>query len=191
MTGLSPSTRSHSFSRPRGVSTCWFVPRLSTAGPRRSAECSRSRTPAVFGRCAGRTRAGFTVVADSEVASVLPGTDVLIATLPGLKSNRGLIAKGVLALLPRHAWIVDVGRGSTVDEDALLAAVQGKTLGRAAFDVFATEPLPADSPLWDEENIIISPHAAGGRPIGAAELVSENLRRLSTGDQLLNLVTRA
>jgi phosphoglycerate dehydrogenase-like enzyme len=141
-------------------------------------------------RSAG-TRAGFTVVADSDVASVLPSTDVLITILPGLESNRGLIAKEVLALLPQHSWLVNVGRGSTVDEDALLAAVQGKTLGGAALDVFATEPLPADSPLWDEENIIISPHAAGGRPIGAAELVSENLRRFSTGEQLLNLVTRA
>jgi phosphoglycerate dehydrogenase-like enzyme len=69
--------------------------------------------------------------------------------------------------------------------------VQSRRLGGAALDVFATEPLAADSLLWDEQNIIISPHAAGGRPIGAAELVSENLRRFCAGEQLLNLVTRA
>jgi phosphoglycerate dehydrogenase-like enzyme len=139
-------------------------------------------------RSAG-TRAGFTVVEGSEAASLLPNTDVLITILPGLEENRGLISKEVLALLPPHAWLVNVGRGSTVDEDALLAAVQAGTLGGAALDVFVTEPLPADSPLWDEENIIVSPHAAGGRPLGASELVSENLRRLLSDEQLLNVVS--
>jgi phosphoglycerate dehydrogenase-like enzyme len=141
-------------------------------------------------RSAG-TRAGYTVVADTDIPAVLPETDVLISLLPGTARNRGLVSKDVLALLPRHAWFVNVGRGSTVDEDALLAAIRGGTLGGAALDVFDTEPQPADSPLWDEPNIIISPHAAGGRPIGAADLVAENLRRYLDGEELLNLVERA
>ena len=68
------------------------------------------------------------------------------------------------SLLPSHAWVVNVGRGATLDEAALLDAVRAGRLAGAALDVFETEPLPADSPLWDEPRILISPHAAGGRP---------------------------
>ena len=71
-----------------------------------------------------------------------------------------------------NAWLVNVGRGATVDQAALLDALRAHRLGGAALDVFDTEPLPADSGLWDEPEVIITPHAAGGRPIGAAELVT-------------------
>ena len=65
---------------------------------------------------------------------------------------------------PPRAWVVNVGRGATLDEAALLDALRSDRLAGAALDVFETEPLPADSPLWDEPRILISPHAAGGRP---------------------------
>ncbi len=64
-------------------------------------------------------------------------------------------------------------------------------LAGAALDVFETEPLPRSSPLWDQPNVIITPHAAGGRPIGAKALVEDNLARLARGDRLCNLVREA
>jgi phosphoglycerate dehydrogenase-like enzyme len=101
-----------------------------------------------------------------------------------------VVDSSVLALLPAHAWLVNVGRGATVDEAALLRAIRSQRLGGAALDVFDTEPLPPESELWDEPNIIISPHAAGGRPIGAADLISANLAALRAGAPLRHLVVR-
>lgn len=134
-------------------------------------------------------RAGFPVIAAADVEAALPQTDVLIAILPATGNARAICAQR-LALLPAHAWVVNVGRGSTLDEAALLAALQAGRLGGAALDVFQTEPLPADSPLWDAPNVIISPHAAGGRPVDAAGLVAGNLAALLAGRPLRNVVVR-
>jgi phosphoglycerate dehydrogenase-like enzyme len=140
-------------------------------------------------RSAGQ-RHGFPVVTAAQLAELLPHTDVLINILPATPQTERIVDAEVLALLPRHAWVVNVGRGTTVDEAALLDAVRSHRLGGAALDVFATEPLPPGSPLWDEPNIIISPHAAGGRPIGAAELIATNLEALRTGAPLHHVVDR-
>ncbi len=93
-------------------------------------------------------------------------------------------------LLPEHAVVVNVGRGSVLDEAALLSAVRAGSIAGAALDVFAQEPLPADSPLWDEPRILITPHAAGGRPIGAGELVTANVLAFLSGGELRNVVPR-
>ncbi len=85
---------------------------------------------------------------------------------------------------------MNVGRGSTVDEDALDEALRARRIGGAALDVTATEPLPASSPLWTAPNTIITPHAAGGRPLGAAGLIEDNLSRLLGGEPLRNVVER-
>jgi phosphoglycerate dehydrogenase-like enzyme len=110
--------------------------------------------------------------------------------LPSLPSTEKILDTRRLSLLPRHGWLVNVGRGATVDEEALIAALRSGALAGAALDVFATEPLPADSPLWTLPQVIVSPHAAGGRPMGAEALLEENLRRLQEGKPLLNLVER-
>ena len=83
-----------------------------------------------------------------------------------------------------------MGRGATLDEDALLAAIRAGRLGGAALDVFETEPLPPASGLWDEPNVIITPHAAGGRPLGAAALIEENLAAVLAGRPPRNIVQR-
>ncbi|HEY0214772.1 MAG TPA: phosphoglycerate dehydrogenase [Cellulomonas sp.] len=135
-------------------------------------------------------RAGYPVIAAADVSQALPGTDLLIGVLPATPATRGVLGASVFAALPRHAWVVNVGRGATLDEDALLAAVRAGQVAGAALDVFATEPLPADSPLWDEPRILVSPHAAGGRPTGADVLLSDNIAAFVRDEPLRNLVRR-
>jgi phosphoglycerate dehydrogenase-like enzyme len=135
-------------------------------------------------------RHGFPVVTADDFPRLLPTADVLVMILPDTPQTRHALNAAVLALLPAHAWLVDVGRGSTVDEAALLAALRSGRLGGAALDVFETEPLPPASGLWDEPNVIISPHAAGGRPLGAEALIEENLANFRAGRPLRNLVDR-
>lgn len=135
-------------------------------------------------------RAGYPVIAADELPQALPGTDVLIGILPSTPSTRNLLGAKVFAQLPSHAWVVNVGRGSTLDEAALLAAVREGRLAGAALDVFATEPLPADSPFWDEPRVLITPHAAGGRPIGADTLLADNIRAFVRDEPLRNVVRR-
>jgi phosphoglycerate dehydrogenase-like enzyme len=136
-------------------------------------------------------RAGFPVIADADLGTALTRTDLLIVILPATAATRHAVSADRLALLPAHAWVVNVGRGATLDEVALIEAVRAGRLGGAALDVFETEPLPPDAPLWDEPNIIISPHAAGGRPVGAGDLVGANLAALLAGRPLRNLVRAA
>ncbi len=133
-------------------------------------------------------RAGYPVIGTDELPAALPDTDVLVMILPHAPDTRAALNARVLALLPARAWVVNVGRGSTVDEDALVEALRAGRLGGAALDVFATEPLPADSPLWDAPNVIITPHAAGGRPREHAGLVAANLAALRAGRPLRNVV---
>jgi phosphoglycerate dehydrogenase-like enzyme len=140
-------------------------------------------------RTAGE-RHGFPVATRDDFAHLLPGTDVLIMILPATPDTAKALDAAVLALLPVHAWVVNVGRGATVNEAALLDAVRAGRLGGAALDVFDTEPLPPDSPLWDEPNIIVSPHAAGGRPLGAAALIADNATALREGRPMRNVVPR-
>lgn len=138
----------------------------------------------------GGQRSGFPVVPASRVVEVLPHADALVMILPATPGTRHALDADLLALLPEHAWVVNVGRGSTVDEGALLDALRAGRLGGAALDVFETEPLPAESGLWDLPNVIVSPHAAGGRPIGAAALVQENVSALLAGRPLRFVVRR-
>jgi len=135
-------------------------------------------------------RHGHPVVAAQDVATVLPDTDLLISLLPATAATHHAVDAAVLAALPAHAWVVNVGRGPTLDEAALLDAVRAGRLGGAALDVFEDEPLPAGSPLWDEPRVLISPHAAGGRPVGAGALVAQNVAAFVEGRPLRNVVER-
>lgn len=138
-------------------------------------------------RSAG-VRDGTEVVSTEALPTVLPSTDVLVMILPGSDSTLNALNVERLALLPKHAWVVNVGRGTAIDEEALVDALQNRRLGGAALDVFVKEPLPAESRLWNAPNLIISPHAAGGRPQGAESLIAENLRRQIAGQTLKNVI---
>lgn len=135
-------------------------------------------------------RSGFPVVTEAELPRLLPETDALVLILPASKATDNVLAKERLALLPEHAWVVNVGRGNSINEADLAAALTEGTIAGAALDVFAEEPLPAGSPLWSLPNVIVSPHAAGNIPIGAEELVRDNARRLLEGRPLRNVVER-
>ncbi|MFC8923440.1 phosphoglycerate dehydrogenase [Cellulosimicrobium sp. NPDC057127] len=135
-------------------------------------------------------RHGYPVVTDEDLADVLPTADVLVSLLPATDATRHAFDAARIDQLPDHAVFVNVGRGATVDEDALVAALREGRLGAAALDVTETEPLPAGSPLWDAPRLVLTPHAAGNRPQGASQLVQENLENLRAGRPLRNVVER-
>ncbi|KAK3291168.1 D-isomer specific 2-hydroxyacid dehydrogenase [Chaetomium fimeti] len=133
-------------------------------------------------------RAGVEVFGEDKLAELLPQTDALVMILPGDASTRHVLNKERLALLPKHAWLVNVGRGSSVDEDALFEALEKEEIGGAALDVFEKEPLPEGDKLYKAKNLVLSPHAAGGRPQGAEELIVDNLRKFLAGQEMRNVV---
>ena len=120
---------------------------------------------------------------------VLPTTDVLVLCTALTPETENLISADRIAMLPTHAAVVNISRGQVVDEDALIDALRAGRLGGAALDVFREEPLPADSPLWDLENVLISPHSASTVESENATLTAlfiENLARYRAGEPLLN-----
>ena len=118
----------------------------------------------------------------SEFAS---GLDYLVCTLPGTNATRHLVDASLLSALPSHAWLVNIGRGSTVDESALLEALQAGRLGGAVLDVFQQEPLPADHPLWKTPNTFITAHVAAKNYLpDIAALFCENYMRFLLGEAL-------
>ena len=140
-------------------------------------------------RSAGE-RDGFPVIAEEQIEDALPETDVLVMILPGMESTRHALNAERLAALPAHAYVVNVGRGMTVDEDALISALEKGSIAGAGLDVASAEPLPADSPLWDAPNLILTPHMAGGRADLGAELIRENLTAYLDGAPLKNVIAR-
>nr|WP_201468865.1 NAD(P)-dependent oxidoreductase [Microbacterium hydrocarbonoxydans] len=138
-------------------------------------------------RTAG-TRSGFPVHADADAAVALADTDVLVSILPATDATIDRFDAAVFDALKPGAVFVNVGRGATVDEASLIGALESGRLRAAAIDVTKTEPLPASDPLWDAPNLLITPHVAGNRPVGAARLIDDNLARLIAGDELVNQV---
>lgn len=134
------------------------------------------------------TRSGYPVHADADAATVLSETDVLVSILPATDATAGLFDSTVFDAMRAGSVFVNVGRGTTVDEGALIAALESGRLRAAAIDVTRTEPLPASDPLWEAPNLLITPHVAGNRPAGAARLIDANVARLAAGDDLVNQV---
>lgn len=131
------------------------------------------------------------IVAPERLDGLLPEVDAVVLCLPGTELTRRLLSRKLLELVKKGTTVVNVGRGSTVDEDALIEALSDGRVGFAALDVFEQEPLPADSRLWDLPNVVVSPHNAGtyeAEERKIAELFAENARRLLDGEPLLNVV---
>jgi phosphoglycerate dehydrogenase-like enzyme len=131
-------------------------------------------------------RGGVEVFGEDKLPELLPQTDALVMILPGDASTRHVLNKERLGLLPKHAWVVNVGRGMSVDEDALFEALENGEIGGAALDVFEQEPLPEGNKLYKAKNLVLSPHAAGGRPQGSEELIVDNLRKFLAGQEMRN-----
>lgn len=140
-------------------------------------------------RSAGR-RGGYDVVAAGDVDQALSETDVLVMLLPATPETSRVLDARRLAQLPASAYVLNVGRGSSVDEPALVDALQSGRLAGAALDVTSTEPLPSSSPLWQAPRLLITPHAAGGRPVGGDDLIAANVTALLRGTPLRNQVDR-
>lgn len=125
-----------------------------------------------------------------NLPALLPDADVLFLALPLTPHTRQVIGRRELASLKPTAFVVNVARGGVLDNDALLDALGNASLAGAALDVFDEEPLPPQSPLWDCEKLILSPHVAGaGGDEGTKrtiDLVKENIARFQAHQPLLN-----
>jgi phosphoglycerate dehydrogenase-like enzyme len=124
---------------------------------------------------------------------ILRESDYITVTLPGTKHTRHFIGVSEIAAMRPGAYIVNLGRGEVIDESALIDALKAGKIGGAGLDVFEKEPLPKESPIWDLENVILTPHMSGanrGYMDKACALFADNLRRFSAGQPLLNVVDR-
>jgi phosphoglycerate dehydrogenase-like enzyme len=123
--------------------------------------------------------------------ALLAHADFIVCCVPLLPSTRGLLGTAAFAAMKPSAVLIDISRGGVVDEAALLAALDGKRIKGAALDVFATEPLPIDHPLWGYDTVAITPHCAAvydGWDIKAVRMFADNLKRYRSGAPLDNVV---
>ena len=131
------------------------------------------------------------VRAPDGLLSLLPQMDVVIMIVPHTPTSEKMVGAAEFAAMKDGAFFINIGRGSTVDEPALIAALQRGKLGGAALDVFAEEPLPATSPLWDMANVLICPHSASTSDREnerITDLFCDNLRRYLDGRPLRNVL---
>lgn len=161
--------------------------RLRSFGPARIVAVNRS------GRDAG-DRFDQTLPV-SALDDILSGTDLLVMSLPGTPESRGIMDGQRLSLLPKDAFLINVGRGNAIDEAALVRLMTGGHLAGAALDVFNAEPLPADSPLWDCPRLLITTHVAGNMTLEytvdrIVDMFIEDFGRYCEGKPLLRLVDR-
>jgi phosphoglycerate dehydrogenase-like enzyme len=160
--------------------------RLSALGAR----CTGVRRRVALGAPPGFER----VVSLEQLDAELPEHDVVIIAAPHTGETAGLLTAARLDLLPPHAIVVNVARGSLVDEAALAERLSSGRIRGAVLDVFRTEPLPADSPLWHLRQAIVSPHISPVSPgrfwPRQLALFFDNWRRYSRGQPLLNVVDK-
>ena len=146
---------------------------------------------------AGEMIPGFTTVTTlAQLDRLLPQADTLICCLPETAQTRGLLSRERIAQMKQGSVLINVGRGSLVDTAALTEALQTGHLAGAGLDVTDPEPLPAESPLWDMENVIITPHIAGGLYLRETlniivRIAAHNLSALIEGGEMQNTVDRA
>lgn len=127
-----------------------------------------------------------------DLPKVLPQADFVLAILPLTAETRGMLGRAELDLMPRHAGLINLGRGPVIDYDALADKLRKGELAGAVLDVYPEEPLPASSPLWSTPNLIMSPHCAVDDATAyaarALDLFLGNLKRYVAGRKLVNIV---
>ncbi len=132
---------------------------------------------------------------NDELDGLLADTDILALALPATGETRGILSAERIARLPQAAYVVNVGRGSAIDQAALIDALNGGRIAGAALDVFQTEPLPQGDPAWTAKNLLITPHISGQMSLGYTrdrnvELFCEDLERYGRGEKPVRLVDR-
>ena len=128
---------------------------------------------------------------ENALGELLSKSDYVVLTVPATSQTHTLIGAAELGLMRRDAVLVNVARGTVVDESALITALQERRLRGAALDVFGREPLPPDNPLWTLDNVLITPHISATSPRyweREGELMLDNLRRYLDGRELRNVV---
>jgi phosphoglycerate dehydrogenase-like enzyme len=141
----------------------------------------------------GGGAAGLRVEPAERLRELLPQADYVLNILPHTPATTGLFGAAEFSLMKKSALYISVGRGATTDEAALIAALRSESIAGALLDVAEEEPLPPDSPLWDLDKLILSPHYAGLRPdydSVALELALDNLGRYVRGEPLKYLVDK-
>ena len=131
------------------------------------------------------------LVSASDFKAQLPRAEFLVLVAPHTSATEGVLGRAELDLLPQGAVVINIGRGALIDEPALIDALDSGRLGGAALDVFATEPLPTDSPLWSMPNVLVCPHSAStsDRENGRlTALFCRNLRAYLDGAPMENVL---
>ena len=145
----------------------------------------------------GRAVEGFDeVLPIAELDRVLPETQVLIMALPSTPETRNILNRDRIGLLKPDAYVINVGRGTALDQEALAEALNGGKLAGAALDVMVPEPLPQDDPLWSARNLILTPHVSGNMTLGYTcdrnvEMFCADLANYAAGRPLAGLVDRS
>lgn len=129
----------------------------------------------------------------SEFESRAGDADVVVLCLPDTPETRGIMDAGKIAAIPESAYFINVGRGTTIDQDALINALNEGRIAGAALDVVDPEPLPPEHPLWTTGNCIITPHCSGDMGLEysvdkTVDIFCENLKRYAEGKPLINLI---
>jgi glyoxylate/hydroxypyruvate reductase A len=121
----------------------------------------------------------------ADLRDLLAASDYLVLALPLTPETRGLVGEAEFRAMRPEAWLVNLGRGALIQEEALVRAVQERWIAGAVLDVFTEEPLPAEHPFWGMPNVVVTPHISGPSDPGEiAPIFNENLRRFLRGQVL-------
>ena len=126
-----------------------------------------------------------------RLVDVVGDVDGIVVSLPGTAATEGLVGAEVFKAVKPGVTVVSIGRGTVIDEEAMIAALADGRIGFAALDVFAAEPLSPQSPLWSDPNVLISPHTAALNSAEdrlIAQLFARNATRFLDGEELINRV---
>jgi len=131
----------------------------------------------------------------SQLDRLLPGADLVAMTLPGTRDTDNLISETRIASMKKSAFLINVGRGNSIDQNALIQALNEGRLAGAALDVFKTEPIPQEDPAWNTRNLLVTPHCSGKMTMAytrdtLVDTFCENLKRFHSGQPMLHLVDK-